>query len=176
MLSGTYPNPGFAATGVVAGAYGSSNQVAGFTVNAGGQLTGYSSIGIGGLVAVSVNNVYAESHQAVPAGTNLDILTLHLEDGHNQFKIYVAWVDSNGNGGSYEFSGMVRFSGGVIANPTAGGNGSTLQTVFGASPTVSANVILTVGAANVRVNFQQDTWVYNINTHMEWVNSFGNPL
>lgn len=43
-LSGTYPNPSLAATGVNAGTYGSNNQIPVVTVNSSGQVTGVTTV------------------------------------------------------------------------------------------------------------------------------------
>ncbi len=46
VLSGTYPNPGLAATGVIAGTYGDAHNVGQFTVNAGGRISSATNVPI----------------------------------------------------------------------------------------------------------------------------------
>lgn len=183
-LTGTYPTPVLAATGVTPGSYGATTQVTGITVNTKGQLTGVSQIPIGGLSPNLFLNTYTESHFNVQPGNLIQILFYALPPGWNIYKLSIAWCDGLGRGGTYDYSGAVRIlPGGLIEVPvgwTAGGGpgnptwGATLHTVFGNTPTAE-EVRDPQGGVAIWENFQQDGAVWNAACRLEWVNS-GDPF
>lgn len=136
-LTGTYPNPTLVTSGVVAGSYGASNQTIGLSVDAKGRVTGVSTIPISNLSPTVLNNTVLQEFLNLVANTPYEIFYFQFPDGWNQFRLWITWYSRFGEGGTYEYSGGVRFAGGVIVPPESGAPyGATLQTVFGNLPAI----------------------------------------
>lgn len=180
-LTGIYPNPVLAAAGTSAGTHGSTpDKLTGLSVNSKGQVMTVfeTSVPIGSLPPGTIGNVYTESHIGIPAGQLVQLFYFaNFPDGWVQFKLYVAWCDSLGRGGTYEYSGGLRiwmgtiytpagFSGG--GTPTSSTFGATLQTVFGNPPT-HVEFKLPPGGFGPWLNFQQDGAITNASSRMEWI-------
>lgn len=132
-LAGTYPNPILADNGVIAGTYGGTNQTLEITVDTKGRVTQVSTIPISNLNPDVLNNTIVQTFYSPAAQSQPNkVFDYQLPDGWNQFKLYISWYSSSAEGGTYEYSGGIRVSGGLIVAPAGSGPyGATLQTVFG---------------------------------------------
>lgn len=160
---------GFGPTGVFPGTYGQAITpftYPRFTVGADGRLTSASEV----TIQLPIRNLGNIKWNTLTAAAGVFINEYFvLPEGMNQYKLYIAWQDTNGNGGTYEFSGAVRYLGGVCQPPNTGSNGSTLQTVFGSTPTSGAAIYNTNGVP-LYLSFKQDTWSATLSYYMIYHN------
>ena len=163
---------GFGPTGVTPGTYGQSATPFYYpriTVQADGRITAASEVAIS-LPIASIGNMLTETLSAA-AGVFINKYFI-LPDGMNMYKMYIAWGDTGGNGGTYEFSGSVRFTGGLIDPPSTGGIGNTLQTVWGSTPTDPANIYNVTGS-QLYLSFRQNTWAVTLTYLLVYTNNRG---
>lgn len=114
-LSGTYPNPLLAVTGVAAGPIGSGTTVPVVTIDNKGRVTSLTSTPIQTFPWQSASPVYT-----VAGGALLTFGPIVFQDGWNAWDLQIAWTDETpGNvngGGTTSMSGGFRVIGGVVTH------------------------------------------------------------
>lgn len=149
VLSGSYPNPSLAPSGVGAGTYGSSSLIPVISVNSGGQITSVVNTGLSlmGTNIIGVNsapNIKEYSFFMPDTTLEYEIARFSgLPDGNHVFQIMVTW-DRNGGaqGGGFWWDGFVRTIGGI--NQAVPGPNINLLRTYG-NPYSGADCIVTAG-------------------------------